>query len=124
MLKILVISDNTLVEPMINELEALGHEISFYNTIDFAVETITKERFDIILLDYKETLKLSDEEVFNIRYFYHTPYEIPIYILIEKEKTKLDIKKRNIFSGIFPYNHSLNMINEFITNFQLLSAND
>lgn len=124
MLKILIISDDTLVEPIINEIEALGHKINFYNTIESAKETISKERFDIIFLDYKESLKLSDEEVFNIRYFYHTPYEIPIYVLIKKEKENLNIEKKTIYSGVFPYIHSFNMINELITNFQPLSATD
>jgi len=124
MLKILIISDSILVEPIINEIEALGYEVHFYNTIDFAEEIISQEKFDIIFLEYKESLKLSDEEVFNIRHFYHNPYEIPIYVLYEREKNKINIQKRNIFSGVFPYTHSLNMINEFIATFQPLSANE
>ncbi|MGC8738662.1 MAG: hypothetical protein ACP5UA_08465 [Candidatus Hydrogenedens sp.] len=124
MLKILIISDSILAAPIVSELEALGHEITHLSNIDFAKEQIFHENYDIIFIDYKESQKLSNDEVFEIRYFSHIPYELPIYVLIENEKNKINIEKRIIYSGVFPYTHSLNMINEFITNFQPLSTHD
>lgn len=124
MLRILVISDSILSEPIISELEALGHEVTHFNNIAFAKEHVFHKHYDIVFLDYKESQKLSDDEVFEIRYFSHIPYELPIYVLTENEKNKMSIEKRIIYSGVFPYTHSLNMINEFITNFQPLNAND
>lgn len=124
MLNILIISDSVLAEPIVNELEALGHDVTHLNNIDFAKEHIFHSLYDIIFIDYKETQKLSNEEVFEIRYFSHVPYELPIYVLTENDKNKVNIEKKIIYSGVFPYTHSLNMINEFITNIQPLSTHD
>ncbi|HOQ32997.1 MAG TPA: hypothetical protein PLA12_10855 [Candidatus Hydrogenedens sp.] len=124
MLKILIISDSILAEPIVSELEALGHEVTHLNNIDYAKEHIFHNHYDILLLDYKEALKLSNEEVFEIRYFSHIPYELPIYVLTENDKNKINIEKKIIYSGVFPYTHSLNMINEFITHFQPLNTYD
>ncbi len=124
MLKILIISDSILAEPIVSELEALGHEITHLNNIDLAKEHVFHNHYDIIFLDYKEAQKLSDEEVFEIRYFSHIPYELPIYVLTENDKNKMNIEKKIIYSGVFPYTHSLNMINEFITNIQPLITHD
>ncbi|GEM_PF-1777633 len=122
MLKVLIASNNIQVEPIINELEALGHEVTLIHSIEFAKEEIFQKNYDIIFIDYKESQKLSEKEVFEIRYFSHVPYELPIYILTENEKSKIDIGKRLIYSGVFPYNHSLNMINEFITSIHPLNT--
>lgn len=124
MLKILIISNNILAEPIINELEALGHEVTRLNNADFIVEHIFQKHYDIVFLDYKESQKLSNKEVLEIRYFSHIPYELPIYILTENKKSEINIEKKRIYSGVFPYTHSLNMINEFITNFQSICASD
>lgn len=122
MLRILIISDSVLADPIVSELEALGNEVTHLNNIEFAKEHIFYKHYDIIFVDYKESQKLSTDEVFEIRYFSHMPYELPIYVLTENEKNKMNIEKKIIYSGVFPYTHSLNMINEFINNFQPLDT--
>ncbi len=122
MLKILVISDNYLIEPIINELEALGHEVVHFNNIDIVREDIFHTTYDLILIDYKEAQKLSNKEVLEMRYFSHVPYELPIYVLIENERNKNTIEKNEAYSGVFPYTHSFNMVNEFINKFQPLTS--
>ncbi|HOK08267.1 MAG TPA: hypothetical protein PLT82_08430 [Candidatus Hydrogenedens sp.] len=115
MLKILIVSDSFKVYPIIHEIEALGHEVILLNDIDLLRETLLKNNVDVVLIDYEKTFKLSTDDVFEFRYFLQSPNETPIYILVEDINSKT-VNLKPGYSGTFPYTHSVNMLNEFISN--------
>ncbi|MCX7759457.1 MAG: hypothetical protein N2169_07635 [bacterium] len=121
MLRILIVSDNYKVHPIVNEIEALGNEVVLLNDVALLKDTLLKNDFDLILIDYEKTFRLSSEEVYELRYFSQNQNEVPIVALVDDLNTKSsDVIKRG-YSGIFPYNHSVNMLNEFMSHFQTLA---
>ncbi|HOV34184.1 MAG TPA: hypothetical protein PLX23_12575 [Candidatus Hydrogenedens sp.] len=122
MLKILIISKNLKAETIVKELESLENEVTLLDNLDSANELILKGIHDILLIDYDESQKLSKEEIEYIRYFSQSPYELPIYILLEGSRNDIPHTDRECYSGIFPYNHSVDMVNEFISHFHPLNT--
>ncbi len=122
MLKILIVSNNLKTEMIIKELESLGHEVIFLDNLDLVEGLILNETYDIMFIDYKESQKLSKEAVKYIRYFSQSPYELPVYVLFENSRKEVPYTDRECYSGIFPYDHSIDMVNEFISYFQPLNT--